>query len=549
MNKDSAAFKLEPIHWVLIAVFTLVWFVSLDVRALITPDEGRYATLSLFMAKTGDWITPRLNGILYFEKPIMQYWMGAMAFNVLGVNEFAARFWPGLTGFATVFLTGWFATRLWNARIGFYAFCVAGSSLFILGNSHFLTLDMGLTFFLTLALGAFLLAQTAESQAWRTRFNWLAWAAISGAMLSKGLVALVIPGMSAIIYMVIKRDWTLLARMNMVSGLLIFALLAGPWFVVVSLRNPGFADFFFIHEHFQRFLTDEARREGPIWYFLPMLIAGMLPWTTWLPGLFKASAAPASKRFDSRLFLIIWSVFTLVFFSVSKSKLPSYILPMFPALAMLVAARIERMSARDWCWNLVLPGALWAASIPLFLLSTRIAERSKNSYDVVHYALNLASVGGLLGFIGVLLSARYALKGDKPKAVLTLAMGGFLAITLLLAGHERYGHEKSAVDIAPLFKKDLAADAPVFSVAYYDQTLPYYLGRTVTLVNYSDEFSFGLQHEPEKGMTLDQFKQKWATLNQGGALMLKYTYEQLQKEGVAMKPVYEDSYRVAVIKP
>lgn len=548
MKNNSVPFKLEPIHWLLFALFAVVWFVSLDVRALITPDEGRYATISLFMAKSGDWITPRLNGILYFEKPILQYWMGAMAFNVLGVNEFAARFWPGLTGFATVMLTGWVTARLWNARIGFYAFCVAGSSLYVLGNSHFLTLDMGLTFFLTLALGAFLLAQTADSKTSQTRFNWLAWAAIAGAMLSKGLVALVIPGMSAIIYMLIKRDWKLLARMNMVSGLLIFVVLVGPWFVLVSLRNPDFAHFFFIHEHFQRFLTDEARREGPVWYFLPMLVAGMLPWTSWLAGFFKAVEAPASKQFDSRLFLIIWTLFTLVFFSVSKSKLPSYILPMFPAMAMLVAARIDRMSTRAWCLNLLVPGVLWAACLPLFLLSTRIAERSHNPFDVVHYALNLASFGGLLGLVGALLSARFALRGDRPKAVLSLAMGGFLAITLLLAGHERYGHQKSAVDIAPLFKKELAADAPVFSVAYYDQTLPYYLGRTVTLVNYADEFTFGLEHEPEKGLTLDQFKQKWSTLNQGGALMLKHTYEQLSKEGLAMKPVYEDDYRVAVVK-
>ncbi|MEF9997366.1 MAG: glycosyltransferase family 39 protein, partial [Burkholderiaceae bacterium] len=234
--------SIITIGWLL---FALVWFGSLGVRTLITPDEGRYAVLSLNMLQSGDWITPRLNGLLYFEKPALQYWMGAIAFQLFGINEFAARFWPGLAGFLAVGMVSFTGGRLWGQRAGVIAALLMGSMLWVYANSHFLTLDGGLMGFLAVALCAFVLAQRDEAgAAERRRFMWLCWAAMAGATLSKGLVGLVIPGATLALYSLLNWQWGFWKRMHWVSGLAIYLLLAAPWLIAVSLKNPGFAEFF-----------------------------------------------------------------------------------------------------------------------------------------------------------------------------------------------------------------------------------------------------------------------------------------------------------------
>jgi len=271
----------------LLALLCVVWFASLGTRSLITPDEGRYATLALEMARSGDWVTPRLNGLLYFEKPVFQYWVGALAFLLLGVSDFAARLWPGLSGFLTLLVTGYTASRLWGREAGVRALAIAASMTWLIGNSHFLTLDAGLTLFLTVTLCAVLLANSSTDLAARRRWIWLAWAGMAGAVLSKGLVGIAIPGAVLVFVSLWRRDLGLWRGMHWVSGLLIFFVLAAPWFVLVSMRNPAFAQFFFVHEHFARYLTHVHQRTGAWWYYVPLLLAGMLPWTSALPWLFR----------------------------------------------------------------------------------------------------------------------------------------------------------------------------------------------------------------------------------------------------------------------
>ncbi|MDE2455903.1 MAG: glycosyltransferase family 39 protein, partial [Burkholderiales bacterium] len=163
-------------------LFVAVWLLALAGRSLVSADEGRYASLSLAMLQSGDWITPRLNGLIYFEKPPLQYWGGALAMAVFGINEFAARLWPGLAGLATVGLLGFTARRLWGAAAGLQAAVIAGATSWIVLNSHFLTLDAGLSAALTLVLCAVLLAERSDALHW-----WLlAWAGMGLAVLSKG---------------------------------------------------------------------------------------------------------------------------------------------------------------------------------------------------------------------------------------------------------------------------------------------------------------------------------------------------------------------------
>ncbi|MEO8165060.1 MAG: phospholipid carrier-dependent glycosyltransferase, partial [Betaproteobacteria bacterium] len=324
---------------VLLLLFGITWFSNLDYRSLVRPDEGRYAEISREMAVTGDWITPRLNDIKYFEKPPLQYWMTAAAYNAFGVHEWTARLWAALTGFLGVLVVGFAGARLFGRDAGFCAGVVLGSSLLYATIGHMNTLDMGLTFCLTLGLLGFLLAQHGATPPRAARW-WmrLTWAAIGLAFLSKGLIGLVLPGAAITIYALIQRDLSMVRRLHLMSGIPIVLAIALPWIVAVSVTNPEFPHFFFIHEHFQRFATQVHHRTAPWWYFIPILIAGMLPWTPVLgPALVAGWKRDATETsFKQRRFLLIYAAVIFVFFSASQSKLASYILPIFPALALLI---------------------------------------------------------------------------------------------------------------------------------------------------------------------------------------------------------------------
>lgn len=535
----------------LLLVFVGVWFGSLGLRSLIHTDEGRYAALALEMARNGDWITPRLNGLLYFEKPAFQYWIGALSFHALGVSEFSARLWPGLAGFLTAAAVGFTASRLWGRETGIRALAICASTTWIIANSHFLTLDAGLTLFLTLVLCAVLLAERADADSsGRRLWIWVAWAAMAGAVLSKGLVGIVIPGCTLVLVSLWRRDLRSWRRMHVVSGALIFLALTAPWFVLVSLRNPGFAEFFFIHEHFTRYLTNVHRREGAWWYYLPLLLAGFLPWTGGLPWLMRSDKSGAgSNDIVARQTLVAWCGFVLAFFSVSGSKLPSYILPMFPALALLLARRLRDTNVAALRWHLLLPTLLW---VVVLIASTQVhrlrpAGTPAEVMEVFGVAMRVAAALYLAGAA----VAWYCLGRRRVTgALLGVAMGHLLATTVVMQSHDAYGQLKSAAPFAGSLLRSIDQDTPVFAVRSYDQTLPYYLQRNVVLVDYVDEFAFGQMKEPGKSIaSLDDFIVRWRSLPRAAAYMGHDTWRELGQGGLPMRVVFEDPRRLVVTKP
>jgi len=548
-----AATLSSPWLLALLGLVALVWFASLGTRSLVHPDEGRYASLALQMAHGGDWVTPRLNGLLYFEKPALQYWIGALSFIAFGVNEFAARLWPGLAGFLTVLAVGFTAARLWGREAGIRALAITASTTWIVVNSHYLTLDAGLTLFLTLALCAVLLADRAGTDA-RARRNWiwLAWAAMAGAVLSKGLVGIVIPGAVLVITSLWRRDFRLWRGMHWLSGLLIFFVLAAPWFVLVSMRNPGFAQFFFIHEHFTRYLTEVHQREGAWWYYLPFLLVGMLPWTGALPWLWRgdeAAAGGARRSVSAHDLLVAWSVFVLLFFSASGSKLPSYILPMFPALALLVAQRLRDARISTLRWHLLVPTLAWVVVLAVSTQTARFVSQA-TPLEVLLPMASAARVGGAVFLAGAALAWWCLGQRRVTAAVLCLALGQFVATTVVLQAHNRFGQLKSAESLAAVLKPLLAADTPVFAVRTYDQTLPFYLQRNVVLVDYEDEFALGEQREPGRTIrTLDEFIARWNALPRAAAYLSPLAWLELHQRGVPMRIVFQGQRRIVVMKP
>ena len=544
----------SPARWLLILawlLFVLVWFGALGYRTLITPDEGRYAALSLNMLQSGDWITPRLNGMLYFEKPALQYWTGAVAFWLFGVNEFAARFWPGLAGFLAVVMVSFTGSRLWGLQAGQSAALLMSSMLWVYANSHFLTLDCGLMGWLTFALCGFILAQRDEASAAERRgFMWLCWVTMAGATLSKGLVGVVIPGASLVLYSLITRQWAFWKRMRWVSGLAIFLLLTAPWFIAVSLRNPAFAEFFFIHEHFQRFLTAGHGREGVIYYFVPMLLIGLMPWTALLPAMIMQGAKRATGNFQAPRLLLIWSGFIFAFFSVSSSKLPSYILPMFPALALLGAAylaHVEARALRKFVWLPIFLALSLMAAMPF---SARLVSENA-PIEVISPMAQAIGVAAALLFLLSVAGWWLAGRGHKMVAIICVAAGGLLSALIGISGHEAYGRTlKSSRNVAAALAPHIGPDTPIYILRDYDQTLPFYLGRNVTLVDFVGEFDFGEKQEPDRWVpTVDDFIARWQMHPKAAALILLKTHKELVARGIPMQIVYQDLKRVAVIKP
>lgn len=545
--------------WMLLfLLMAAVWFGNLEYRKLVRPDEGRYAEIAREMATSGDWVTPRLNDIKYFEKPALQYWITAGAYRLFGEHHWTARLWSALTGFLGIFFTAFAATRLFGREAGLLSAAVLGSSLLYTLIAHMNSLDMGMTFFMGGALMSFLLAQQDAASARANRL-WMhvAWAALAFSVLSKGLMGIVLPGAVLVLYTLIERDFGLWKRLHLFSGIALFMAIAAPWFIAVSIANPEFFHFFFIHEHFERFLTKTHGRYEPWWWFIPVLAAGILPWIiTLIDSMARAwKVEPAAEqRFKPKRFLLIWAVFIFVFFSLSGSKLASYILPIFPALALLIGEHLSRIDGRRLFWQILPVAFLAAAGLLLAPNTVRFAgnELARGQYALFANWLLAASAIWLVGTVGaLLLSYRDKVRG----AIIALACSSLIAAQILLTGHDSLSATRSDYAIAEQIKPHLRPGAPFYSLEGYDQTLTFYLKRTVTLVAYQDEMAFGLAQEPEKLLPhkwlpdIESFKQAWVRQPYALAIMPHATYQQLSQQGLPMRVIARSVDKTAVTTP
>jgi 4-amino-4-deoxy-L-arabinose transferase-like glycosyltransferase len=356
-----------------LAVFLVLvlWLGTLHLRELMPSDEGRYAQIAREMAATGDWVTVRYNGLKYFEKPPFHLWMSALAFEVFGVGAWQARLWGAVSGLLAIAIMMAAAARWWGRAVGVATgWVLVAMPLWNLG-SHFNSLDIGVSAALNVALGCFLIAQHPQAGAGsRRRWMLAVWAAMGVAVLTKGLMGLVLPGLVLVVYTLWSRDWALWARMHIGQGLAVFAAVTVPWFALVMMRNPEFAHFFFIHEHFQRYTSTVHQRHEPWWFFIPLMVAGFLPWSGLWRGLVgRVREAPrATSVFQPERLLATWVLAIFVFFSASGSKLPGYILPVMPALAVLGALALERLTDRGLVrhlWGMLAVAAALAAATPL----------------------------------------------------------------------------------------------------------------------------------------------------------------------------------------
>jgi len=533
------------LYLALAGLVIVVWLGTLNSRPLFNPDEGRYAEIPREMLSTGDWIIPHLDGLAYIEKPPLQYWATAASYWLLGENVMSARLYTALCALGDIAVVWLLARRLWDEAAAWRSAAVLSSlSLFVI-MGQLLTLDMSLTFYMTLSLAGFLLAQRGRGR--ERRWMLLAWLAAACGVLTKGLVAVAIPAAVLILYTLITRETAAWRRLELKAGVPLFLVVTVPWHWLAAGRLPDFLQFFFVHEHFARYLTPSAGREGPLWFFGAVFIGGSLPWTVSALRVLSSGwrARAVAGEFNQALFLWLWVVFVLGFFTLSDSKLIPYVLPAMPAVALLIGASPAEILRRD----LVATAIVMALTAMLFVVTVVALPHWLAASPRSPYFLQMSRP--LLPIAAVLaISLAYAMLrrvGGPTGRAAFMGVGGCLAVLMLMRAASAVGPIYSGYSLATALPAGLSGDVPIYSVATYDQSLPFYLSRTVRLVAVRGELDYGLRHAPAgTELGLAQFVHDWSATDRAFAIMEPDMFDELKSAGVPMRETHRDLQRVLV---
>jgi 4-amino-4-deoxy-L-arabinose transferase-like glycosyltransferase len=549
----------RPLLALLAALFLTAWLWPSASRTLVRPDEGRYTEIAREMALSGDYVTPTLNGLKYFEKPPLQYWATALAIQVFGQSDFTARWWPAAAGLLGLWLTFLAVRAIAGRDLAWVTTAMLAAMCYYFLIAHINTTDMGLTAFMTLTLVGLLRGFGVAGQSDAATRAWMvaAWAGAALGFLSKGLIAIVLPGAIFVIYLLITRQWCLLKKMQWLWGPIAFVAIALPWPVLVQLRNPEWANFFFIYEHFSRFSNNEHNRLGSVLYFVPVVIVGLSPWTPALLALLRQDARNAVRRtyasatINVPLLLAIWCVFMFVFFSISKSKLPSYLLPITPAAAMLLAPVLVHAAKRSFNQLLLCIAAIPLALFGLVAFRSQFVDDAYTTGMVNHFAV-YAGAGGVVFALAVALAYRLNQRGRRIDAIVVAAVLATVGGSVAASGYEALSASTSSQqlvkDFLALEPGHSKADA-FYSIGIYEQTVPPYLGRTVALVDYLDEQGLGAWFEPEKvRFNFTDFAIEWAGSNRAYAITDFEKLPRMDFAGLEYRIVAVDLRRVIIAR-
>ena len=501
-------FRGLRVHWRVALgglVLLALWYVPLCMVPLQEPDEGRYAEIPREMLATGDFVMPHLNGTLYLDKPPLYYWLTAAAMRALGRNEFSCRFWSATLGLATILAVVILGTDLRDRRTGALAGIILASSPLFAFPAHLNTIDLTVSFFITLTLACFWFAHAAApgTPRWRCWYGVFLGAAL--AVLTKGLIGVVIPGAVIVLFIALSGRWRSLRSVPWVGGTILFLVVALPWHVLAARRSPDFLSYYFIKHHFMRYATPVARRTQPFWYLVAVFLAGCLPWTGLIPTLFRRPAGRGWREVVRErphlLFLACWVTFVVGFFSLSSSKIASYVLPATPALALLIAlalagllsgtSTLSRVEAAGGAVAALLTAVL-AAAVTVAGAGLLPELRHLSGHSVATTALGLAGVAFSV-LAGVAWWRRAAARGTLLSgAAAACLVAGLWAVLV------QFGPSRSTRDLAAFLRPRLTTSDVVFSYGNYQQTLPFYLGREIGVVNYNRDLEFGISHSSDE---------------------------------------------------
>ncbi|MBQ6534022.1 MAG: glycosyltransferase family 39 protein [Opitutales bacterium] len=507
----------------LFAAFFALYMGLSFMRPLASPDEGRYSEIPLEMVRSGDCVSPTLNDMAYFYKPPLCYWLGAASIKVFGANKFAFRLPNSLMGVLGVLLSYCAARALYGRRAGLFAAAFLGTCILYCALANIITLDMTVSVLIAGAMFSFIVGIGAEGR----KRTWLVlafFAFCALVVMAKGLIGILIPFASIFIYALlfgVRAFFGKFSKADLVraaAGCVLFLAIAAPWHVLASIANPpydcaegvfsknwegqGFFWYYIIHEHILRFVDPStSMREQPWWFFLVLAPVGFLPFVLLMPYSVRDWLRGGLKSLRSGngeiLFFFSWTLFTVLFFSVSSSKLPAYILPIYPALAVALGGWFAGVWEGGNLGGLrlmrnILAGLGFVAAIALIVLYFVLEHKGKlmeKAPDMLAVSIAASATISLLTCVAIF----FARKG-REKAFWLCAFATVFAIGIFFNPVAAFVQRASA---EPLVEK-IAAErtgGDVYAIAFdYNifQDFPVWLGQTVYTLGYvPEEQKFG----------------------------------------------------------
>ncbi len=527
---SGSRFRSEPLApasrallWALLVLAVAVLVAETGHTPFFEPDEARYAEIPREMLATGDLVAPRLNGFRYYEKPPLHYWAVAASMSLFGESELSARLPAKLSAAGMVLVTVLFARRRYGERVALVAGLVVATSILVVALSRLNIIDGPLSFALSSAAFAFAAFQEHERSGDRARARlalYLLHLSCAAAVLLKGFVGLVLPGGAILVWALLSRRLGIVPKLFSPGPLLLFLVLVVPWHVAIARRDGDWFDFYVVGEHFRRYFETGHRRTAQPLFFVFVLLAGLVPWTPFLGRL--AGALPSLRRGEWRergaeAYLQVFWVLVLVFFSVSRSKLVPYILPVWPALAVLLALGLERARQR----GAVLRAERRVAGLLFGLLAGAAAAYAFGAGLAARYgvevqaafAVGSLALGSLLNLLAGRTAARAprrALSTDRLVLAVVLPWLGFSgALVLALPPVAR---SITPWPLVAKLQRELRPDDLLLQRGYYLQAPAFYTKRLTPVADLPwSELDFGKEEARGRGLYLsdEEFARKW----------------------------------------
>ena len=534
--------------WIIVVLFLLIYILPLGVRPLVFPDETRYAEIPREMPATGDWTVPHLDGIRYFEKPVLSYWIDAFSTALLGENRFAVRLPSALAvALAALFIYLLVSRASGDPWKGTLSSVIYLTSMGVYAAGVYNSPDSLLSMFLTAGMVLFFLSHVEEHPTRRAVFLALFGVFCGLAFLTKGFLAFAVPVVAIVPFMIWEGQWKKLFTIPWIPAIAAL-LVALPWSVMIHLREGRFWHYFFWVEHIQRFFSNHPQHPKPFWYFVPVIAGGALPWTVLIPAAIGGSTL--KKPRDSLLrFSFCWLIFPFLFFTASNGKLGTYILPCFPPLAILMAYGLTgyfQKKGRKSFNRGALTLAASAGLIGAILLTAHLFFPTGNMVYAKGETLKWAL--GTAGFLSIGTVAWLASRASNPIRKITLfAVAPVLFLFVLHFAIPGQSMERKMP--GPFIKAHTSRifpDSILVSDNYLAPAVCWFYKRSdVYLLEKGGEFTYGLTYGDSKGrlLTIDKFKEMAEKGLGKGRLVLithKKRYEAYRDR--LPKPIFMDEY-------
>ena len=480
-------------------------------RPLASPDEGRYTEIPREMLAHSDMTTPRLNDMPYFYKPPMFYWMQAASLKVFGTNQFSARFANSLMAVFGICASYCAARALYGRRAGIFAAAFLATFLFYYALGQIVTLDMAVAVFISAAMFCFIVA-LRRSGVWRGTLTVAFFAFCALAVMTKGLIGVLIPAATIFIYALLVGPVAFLRSLKKpdIAWIAVFTAIALPWHLLAAAANPaypeaegifskkwdgqGFFWYYIIHEHVLRFIDAEtSNRAQPFWFFLVLVPVGLIPWVVFLPAVVRGIFADGWRRLRAEnpeaLFFLVWICFVVLFFSISRSKLAPYIIPVYPAFAVLFGAWLSKnwegkiagaqIAKRIFAGLGILGAAAAPVACHVLIAKGKIAD-PQSAWTMFGALSAYTLISSLALFVTI--------RGGDDKKFFVRAFALSAVFLLFFNPVGKFVQRPSARPLA----EEILASNPSASVAVaydynYFQDLPVWLGRTVLMIGMPPE--------------------------------------------------------------